>query len=391
MMDPRGAGHSHPSLDCSETAALEEELTEAPTGDSSATADFTAAIRRCFERVSASSDPSAYDETHAANDVRSLVAALGLKEWNAASYGAGSRVALRLLDDAPPGLRSMVLDSPELPGADPRASAVEKTRRALDNVLAACAREHGCSAPASWDGVTALIRRYDDEPVERTVTVKGTQRTVRYDGAMVARLLRYMLSSGGSAGAEFSPAGIPALLRELAQGHLSRLDRRVTEQIATDPPYCVGYLPKCESNNHTSLGPYLTSMCNSSPADPSRATSAPSVDAWSRAFDHGPYATVCDSWKTASAVSTWSPPVDSDIPVLVTTGSYDPFVDTVALEKSLDNQQATTFVNLPWAGYNVLGEVRCALDLRNRWIDDPGATDTCEFEAPAQYFLPSIN
>lgn len=388
MMDPRGSGHSQPSLDCPEVDDVAPALSALPTRDPTASTEFRRAVRQCFERISATADPSAYDDAHAVTDVLALVNELGLRQWNAAGYGAGSRVALRLLDERPSGLRSMVLDSPELPDSDPRSTEGRWSARAMMAILDACSRADSCPAPVTEEQLQDILERYAATPVERTVTVRGNQRSLLYDDVMVARLLRYVMSSGASAGAEFSPAGIPALLQALDAGQLSTLDRRITEQIATDPLYCVGYLPKCEANNHTSLGTYLTQLC-SSPTAPQAEPSADS-NPWTLVFDGGPYASPCAEWPTPARQEVWSPAPGPGVPLLVTTGSYDPFVDPAHLQRALSGYPELTFVNIPWAGYNVLGEVQCVIDLRNRWLDDPDAAHHCPDQPPPQYFLKSI-
>jgi hypothetical protein len=105
---------------------------------------------------------------------------------------------------------------------------------------------------------------------------------------------------------------------------------RITEQIATDPPYCVGYLPKCEANNHTSLGTYLTQLC-SSPTTP-RAEPPTDTSPWTMAFDNGPYASVCAEWPTPARHETWSPTPGPGAPLrssraLTTRSSTPPMSD----------------------------------------------------------------
>jgi hypothetical protein len=72
----------------------------------------------------------------------------------------------------------------------------------------------------------------------------------------------------------------------------------------------------------------------------------------------------------------------------VITGSYDPFIDPTHVRRTLSVYRELTFVNIPWAGHNVLGEVQCAIDLRNRWLDDPRATRRCTAGLPAPLISP---
>jgi pimeloyl-ACP methyl ester carboxylesterase len=95
------------------------------------------------------------------------------------------------------------------------------------------------------------------------------------------------------------------------------------------------------------------------------------------AFDNGPHASVCAEWPTPPRHETWSPTPGPGAPLLVITGSYDPFIDPTHVRRTLSVYRELTFVNIPWAGHNVLGEVQCAIDLRNRWLDDPRATRRC--------------
>jgi len=224
----------------------------------------------------------------------------------------------------------------------------------------------------------AVLAALDQLPVTRSISLPETVATVHYDGALVVRLLRYMLAAGASSGPELSSAGVPALLHAVDQGQLDRLDRRVTAQIAGDQPYCLGYLPKCERNHRISLGAYLSHLCSDlGPLPAANAADTPTSDPWSTAFVQGPYVDVCDQWPISRATKTAATAFNSDVPVLVTVGAFDPFVNVQGLRKGLAGIRRLQIVTAAQGAHNVIGAVPCVTDLRNRWIDDPTVTSDC--------------
>ena len=204
LMDTRGVGHSEPSLACPEVDEIRATTLATATDDEQTRTTFLDAVAACHERLTADGvDLSAYHLSAMAADAEDLRTALGIEEWNVVSYGTASRIALEMVRQSPDHVRSVLLDSPEVPGADPRLLAVDSTRDSLAAVLAACASDPGCD-DAFPDAETLLDRALTalaDDPITVEMTAPGQEPVdVLVDDALLLRLLRGMLSDGGSSG-----------------------------------------------------------------------------------------------------------------------------------------------------------------------------------------------
>ena len=147
MVDTRGPGHSVPALGCPEVARLSTTAWATRTGDRARRETLLTAVRSCRQRIVADgSEVAAYNAVEAAADLVDLRHALGAPRWNVTSYGVGSRLALELLRQDATGFRTLVLDSPDVPGTDFRVVAGAATEDAALHVLAACAADRQ-SAP----------------------------------------------------------------------------------------------------------------------------------------------------------------------------------------------------------------------------------------------------
>jgi hypothetical protein len=78
---------------------------------------------------------------------------------------------MEMLRTAPEPIRTMTLDSPELPGTDPRVIAVEGTRDAIAAVLKACADDSACRAqyPEVRESFARALSTVDSKPVTLTL------------------------------------------------------------------------------------------------------------------------------------------------------------------------------------------------------------------------------
>jgi len=392
VLDPRGVGHSTPTLDCPEVDALSASVIGAATDDEQVRASWTAAVAACHARLVAQPvDPAAYTQEAMAKDVVQVVRALDLPSWNLASYGTAGRVALAALPMDPPGLRSMVLDSPELPTDDARTFALPRTQQAVEAVLDLCRADADCDSRfrLGTGAVVHAVRSLDRHPVVRTIDLSSGTTDVRYDGALLVRLLRYFVGGSASAGPEFTPQGVPALLRTVLDGELTRLDTRVAGQITGDQPYCLGWFAHCEANHRLALGVYLSHLCGDLPSytAPARGQRM----AFGVALESGPYADVCRAWPVPPPSQ---PPADvgaSDVPVLVAVGALNPFIDPEGLRRGLAPITRLQFLVHPTAGHNIVGSQPCAAEARTAWLDDLSieVDDACT-KAPLPDFFVSI-
>ena len=106
LVDQRGTGYSGPRLNCSRA------FIEAPIDN-----DIRPGAQKCVDQLRFDNiDPSAYNTDESAADLVDLRTELNLPTWNLFGISYGTRLALRIMQLDPAGIRSVVLDSVYPPG-----------------------------------------------------------------------------------------------------------------------------------------------------------------------------------------------------------------------------------------------------------------------------------
>ncbi len=164
LFDERGTGRAEPSLSCPEELAVMYEIFGAaadPVWEKQVLqADM---FTNCLDGLRASGvDLNQYDVTTVARDLKDLRAALGIRKWNAYGHSYGGHVALELLRVQRGGLRSVVLDSPDLPYADQYSPKFFST--SAESGFTAIADEYGIADITGR--LTAIRHKFDDTPYE---------------------------------------------------------------------------------------------------------------------------------------------------------------------------------------------------------------------------------
>jgi pimeloyl-ACP methyl ester carboxylesterase len=396
ILDARGTAHSEPSLDCPEVAALNERTLAAATDDPATRTAYLDAVAACHRRLTdAGIDLSAYNLDEMAADADDLRAALGVQTWDVTTSGTASRIALQMLRTRRDGIRAVLLDSPETPGADPRATAVRGTRDALAAVLRACAHDRDCAAafPDVEASMTKALAMLDEHPVSLTVRPNERLLTVYFDAAMLLRMLRHMLSDGGSSGSLFTPQAVPAFLHAVLAGRLTELAPTMAAAFVSDVPYCVGYQPKCLRPHRLTIGVAYSVLCHdvapfADQTAPARLAAA--APGFAGAYGRSPYLDVCPRWpvRTGSARSTEQ--VRSDIPVLVAVGAFGPYSPETLVGEGLAGLTHATVIVDPAGGHTVIPRTPCFDDIRTEWLNNPTQRpqDDCLRSQPARWDLP---
>lgn len=364
MLNPRGVAGSQPDLSCPEVDEL------GPVAPRGGVDDWVDAVARCATRLEkAGVDVTAFGESAMAADVLDLVDALGVSSWNMGSWGTSGRVALEVLSHDPVGLRAVFLDGPELPGDDTLGAAGARTAQGLRRVLDACAADQACRAlPHTVADVDRIASALDAEPVEVSIEAKGQPVTVALDGELLVRLLRHMLANNTAHSQFFTADAVPAALAAADTRDEAALALLV-EPMSASKVYCEGYLTYCPAHQLTTLGAYLSTVCGAA-GGPSGEVDLP--ESVRRTFTDDPYSRACDRWPVKPEEAP-DEQIESDVPVLLLTGGWDPFVDVDpdGWRTALGGLSRLTAVQVPGWGHNVLGSGDCAQTMRNSFVADP--------------------
>jgi pimeloyl-ACP methyl ester carboxylesterase len=110
VLEPRGARHAQPELECPATSELKGEIAAGRLRSAAARAELAKAAKACRELLTRSGvDLDGYTTEALADDIEDLRKALGYEKWNLLGVSYGTRVVLTVLRRHPSGIRSVVL------------------------------------------------------------------------------------------------------------------------------------------------------------------------------------------------------------------------------------------------------------------------------------------
>jgi pimeloyl-ACP methyl ester carboxylesterase len=375
VMEPRGVGHSEPSLTCPEFDGLAIDAVGAPSGNPMFRQEVLTAVKACRDRLTASGvDVAAYDAAAAAADVMDLRRALGITGWNLIGFGSQSRILIEAARQDGDAVRSMVLDSPQLPDLPDAPLAERGLDDAIESLASTCAADTACNANAP--GLTGLFRtalaQLDAHPVTTTnatgalAQLAGAPVEIRVDGGTLLRVVRSILGGDG-------PANIAELPSTIASAAAGGVSDQLVRILSSEPTLCAGYRPIC-GHAGFSLGAYLSILCrDDAPFIDVAAVDADPTPAYHAVFGDNPYLAACVPWAVPPADDVVHQPLAGSLLLLVLAGQFDAFVPDTLVTESLSARLNTYLVRVPAQTHNVIGFTECAIAIRNAWVDHPEA------------------
>jgi len=376
LMESRGVGHSEPSLACPEFDRLAIDAVEAPSGDPIFRQKVLTAVKACRDRLTASGvDVAAYDAAAAGADVADLRRALGITRWNLIGFGSQSRILIEAARQDADAVRSMVLDSPQLPDLPDALLAERGLNDAIETLASACAADTACNAtaPALSDLFGSALAQLDAHPVTVTTTTAplalsaGGPLEIKVDGGALLRVVRSILGGDG-------PANIPQLPSTIASAANAGVSDQLLRILGSDLTLCAGYRPTCLHGGSFSLGAYLSILCrDDAPFLDLAAVDGDPTPAYHTVFGDNPYLAGCVPWAVPPADDVVHQPLGGSLPLLVLVGQFDAFVPDMLVTQSLSDRLNAYLVRVPAQTHNVLGFTECTLAIRNAWVDAPEA------------------
>jgi pimeloyl-ACP methyl ester carboxylesterase len=361
LFDQRGTGMAEPSLDCPEYT----EAIRANFDDAAPSQDLNAILFGCRQRlVDAGVNLAAYTSAENAADLDALRRALGYEQWNLYGISYGTRLALTAVRDYPDGIRAVILDSTYPPQADLYTELPANVSRALDTLFDACAADANCAAnypnlnAVFFEAIAALNRN----PAIIQVTYRaGDQATydMRVSGSTFIDILFDSLYR-----TEVIP-DLPRLIYAARDGdyHLLRepLERYILS--SEDINEAMYYSVQCSEEV-----PFSREALQNTPAGP---TSIPIRAVFgSRAAN---ILALCDGWHDAASDPVENEPVQSDIPVLVLAGEYDPVTPPTWGALAAETLSSSYFFTIPGYGHGVTRAGECPLSIAVDFLNHPTA------------------
>lgn len=291
FVDQRGTGVSTPNLECTETGELET------------------ALPKCFERVSMSSDPAAYNSANNARDFDDVRRALGYEQWNLYGISYGTRLGLTILRDYPAGVRAAILDAVVPLDIDLLAHLGQNGQNAFEEVFATCHADTICAEkyPDSMTQLREVAAQLDAEPLEL-----GDYALTGTDFVLVLFNLLY------------SPVAltyVPFIIDSAAND-----DFALFEELSVSA-----------SGAGFSFGMHLSVQCAEEMPFTSLETIVAADEAVHPELIGGltgrDYVDYCNSWPVPAAPAIENEPVSSSVPTLVMAGRFDPITPAAYSER----------------------------------------------------------
>jgi pimeloyl-ACP methyl ester carboxylesterase len=366
FFDQRGVGLSEPALACDEVTTLQRELEDDPdVSEAESDTRFAEALQQCSERITESGvDLAQFTSVNNAHDVEAIRVALGYDRWNLLGISYGTRLGLEVLRQHPDHVRSVVLDSVLPPQAD---GVVENPATFLDSfqaVVDTCAAEPACAAQGDLgERLGAVIADLEAEPVEIEIQniMTGETDTIFADGFTLLGIVTQAL---------YSPSwftDLPELVTELEAGGTASL---------------VTFLSQIRSTEaYLSDGMFYATVCNEEVPFSDRAEAEAAVpddpfdltesDTFDFASNVGPNAfDTCEAFGSTPAGSSAGEAVESDVPTLLMTGSFDPVTPPAFAEMAAATLTNSSLVVAP-KGSHGISPTECGMSIVTSFLDDP--------------------
>lgn len=312
-------------------------------------------------------DVSAYHTFENARDVRALRLALGLDDWNVWGISYGSALGQAYMRVDPDGIRALVLDAIVPLDLKDLMRIAHWHERNLEMLFAACADQRRCGRV--FEGLEARYRAAIAGMIERPVGLDVTAderfptgRAYLFQDLLVG--LPFMLLYE-----ESNHPAIPAIIDGLTRAAEKR-DETLFRAIALSEMGGFGFSAgmstavRCLDGYVAGSAEHLEQEFRDHPL---LAQSFGSREAILEADRR------CREFGLAPRDPEQFRRVESDLPVLVANGAWDPITPVPLAEIIMPGFSNGRLAIFPHAGHGPTRSVECAGDLMNAFFDDPSA------------------
>lgn len=366
ILEQRGIGNSGdfcPFFNDRNPAELNQETFEAQERAS------MKAAATCLEQARARGvDIRGYNTFENARDVRALRMALGLEQWNVWGISYGSVLGQALLKVDPEGIRAMVIDAIVPLDIEGLMQMPHWYERDLERLFSACDEQSDCAA--AWPELESRYRAAIDAMREEPMTV-SVPESVRYPSGEVH--LFQDLVAGLPFGLLYEQSNhpaLPAIMDALARAVEERDEAFFRALALADTSGGMGSSPGMGMAVRC-LDHYVDARARRYPETLERYPGMTRAFASPAAVELAPK--MCRDVGLAPRDPAPYALPDSDLPVLVVNGAWDPITPPPLARRVVDVLGNARYLEFPHAGHGPTRSVDCAGDLMNGFFDDPAA------------------
>ncbi len=378
LIDQRGVGFGSANFWCHELLNALTEIIEATRDEGDAIA--SEALAQCSDRLR--SDPVFAHTTtvaHAA-DVVDVMAALGYERWHLYGVSYGTTIGMEVLRNAPAGLAGAVFDGVYPGYLDLDADVAAGADRVIRELDEECSVDPACSAilGQATDGAGAsmaellagLIPRFNADPIIVALAAEETTMQepldVWIDGDSVAGVVFQMLYD------EFSATLVPGVLAGLARHEDTETADGDGAGTAARLVALVGVEAGSQQAHTGAPATYAAVTC----AEWLPLVSGPpaGIGEFAAAVVGEGLSVQCEPWAIAES-PLLAAPVESDRPVLLISGWFDPITPPSFAEEAAEHLAAATHIVSRTRGHGiwVWGYDSCVDRIVADFLAEPGA------------------
>ncbi|MGQ9909932.1 MAG: alpha/beta fold hydrolase [Candidatus Flexifilum sp.] len=359
FIEQRGNRYSRPALTCpAYTDRLAAALSETTDTDTLNQIQREAVSACLAEFAAAGIDLTAFDSYENARDIPTVVLdGLGYDSYNLYGVSYGSLLAQHVMEVAPRGLRSVILDAVVPRDLDFNQRAVDFGWRAFNRLAAACATDAACAEanPDLLETLLDLIERVNAEPVDVPFTNPASGETImiKLEGSRLATAVFNSLYD--TAGLTRLPGQITAAAQ---QGDFAWAAQTLGALL--DPGFSMGmnWAVNCAERAY---------------GEPVISPDVPAIFAQALLEEASDYTDLCPLVDVPLIPAEANTPTDVAIPTLLLSGEYDPVTPPEYGDRVAQTLPQAVHVVFPAIGHGAMISDACPAAIAAAFLDDPTA------------------
>jgi pimeloyl-ACP methyl ester carboxylesterase len=376
IVSQRGAGGSTPNLDCFDPRTSDSARARRRAVTEQQEREVLASCRAAFDEHKI--DLSMYSTPALADDVADLASAMSLQRINIYGVSYGTRWALEVMRRHPGLVRAAVLDGVYPPEVNGEQGEPEIVRHAFEQLYADCNANAFCRRryPGLRGQVEGSIEGAEHKPIAMTLQLDDGPQAAQLDGAKLLMVLLHMMREG-------EVALIPEAVAAGRRG-----DLRILTMFAEDLESSDGGL--LEENAQQFDGLYNSVECRETWSAVDAAARVQMIETngvygFNARTSKSP--TFCPAWRVPAAPAAERQPVQSSIPTLLLSGTFDWLTPPAWARDAARYLASSRQVVFRSQGHGVAVQDPCAARLRDAFIDepDPKRPPSCRFDAPPNF------
>ncbi len=358
LFEQRGAKYSIPSLLGPEVDTVISDSVGRTVNSTPPAEELVDAARRMKARfLREGVELTAYNTVESAADIEDLRRALKIERWNLAGISYSGKLMLEVIRRFPEGVRSAVLDSPLAPDVSWDETSVEYYWGVMQQLFARCAADPAVARryPDLENRFLALLREAQTSPIEVATEhpVSEAPVTVTLDGEGLFRCAIRLIERSA-----FIPK-FPRVIHAMCERHVPTI-KQLLDLTIKPPSYAWGMV--------------YSFWCNEELAfeDRTRFGSHPQLPAPLNGFSMTVVPPeIADVWPRRKPSAVENEPVESDVPVLILSGEYDPDTPVAWGRRVARTLPNAIHVVFPGQSHLPIFSHPCAVPMVRDFLSDP--------------------